>query len=191
MFKKVLLSIGFIFVVSSFSQVRATNWFGTGDTAIVHGFNGTDTIYTKAFNLTDFEDLRAILKINDSSSSGFKNDSVHAQWGFQNGSIILNSNYTVDTVWNSRIVIDTCKSDSFGVKHLGRMDATGTITRTLNMVDTSSITGWAVQDRWIVPEWSVLYRMWIEGMAGNKTVIPLKAEFEINRRTGTRVQVKN
>jgi len=164
------------------------NWNGTGDSCRIDGFNGTDLLYGKAFNLTDFEDISMCLKVNDTTSTGFVSDSIWCRWGYQNGRLYLDTTGSIDTSWGNRIVVDTLVTDSLGKTYVGKITVTGTITDQGMIGDTLSLLGWATQDRVITPGWSPLIRPWIQGITGNIVVTPLKVQFEVNQKLGTNMR---
>ena len=59
--------------------------------------------------------------------------------------------------------------DSLGIANVGTTDSTGAVTRNIGGVDTTSVTGFAVQSRWIVPEWGEIIRYWAFGNADNNS----------------------
>jgi len=191
---KLLSGIAFI-VISCFAQ---TNWTGYLDTVAVSGLYGTETVYGRALVLTDYEDMEIAMKVDDTTSSGFAGDSCKFHWGYQTGACILNSSGVKDTVWQTEdmVVLDTCLTDSFGLAVKGYQEMDGTIHKTLRAVDTTSITGWAVQKRWVVPMWDIIIRPWAQGLAVTTTEIgnvetaakALKLQFDFLRRVGTRVE---
>lgn len=171
---------------------KPDNWNGYGDTVRVSGMYASQTVYGLPMNLTDYEDMQIVMKVDDTTGTGFAGDSVAFHWGYQSGCVILNSSGAKDTVWQTMdmVVLDTCFVDSFGLMVKGKQAYDGTITKTLKGVDTTSITGWAVQKRWVVPMWDVLIRPWAQGLGGKniKTNAKcLKLQFDFIRRLGTRI----
>lgn len=144
------------------------NWQGWLDTVSISDTLEEDTVkYTSALPITDGEDLRVICKVNDTSSDGFASDSIKMFWGYQLGNITLDSAGSVDTAWDDRITVDTLDNDSLGTENVGSTASDGTITRNWGTIDTTHVTGYGIQSRWLVPEWGVLIRYWVQGMADN------------------------
>lgn len=186
----------FLLVMTCFVIAEDRNFKGIDTLGFSGNFSASvDSIrYTRPALLSNGEDIRWIMAVDDTSSVGFSADSTVLAWGFQTGTIILNSSLdmsTRDTIWDERIVIDTMDVDSFGKAGVGKVDSSGALTRTWQKrADTTSISGFACQSRWFVPEWDVLIRGWAHGVTGNKTTDKQKAYlFNIRRRwVGTRGQ---
>ena len=142
------------------------NWNGWLDTAMVADtIDSAEVKYTKAFSLTDGENLRVLFKVSDTTDAGFADDSVNLIFGYQTGSITLNSSGDRDTLWDDQMIIDTMLTDSFGVSTNGVVGADGSLTRYWGGVDTSDVSGYACMTRWMVPEWNELIRYVITGGA--------------------------
>lgn len=196
--KLFLLSLVFLAFYSCDGPVLADdikNWEGLQDTARIDSFNALQLLFGRAFPLTEGEDIQIIMKVDDSTQAGFANDSTKFHWGFQTGSLTKDTAGNVDTIFQGEdiVVLDTCLTDSFGLSVKSTQASNGVITKTLRGVDTSSVTGWAIQRRWAVPEWGLLIRPWVQGLAvtgseiGNLTGEELVLEFQINRRIGTQI----
>jgi hypothetical protein len=178
----------------SFAGLRdvANNWKGIMDTVVMR--NTLDSLsykYTAPYVITDGEDMCVMIKCNDTTASGFASDSFNFSWGYQLGNLTRNSSGVLDTVWSGfdRFVIDTVRTDSLGVVRTGFTIPGGTTTRYYGGVDTLSITGYAVQDRWIVPEWRPIMRLWAMGLGGKqKRGTYTKIIFQLTQRVG--VQIK-
>jgi hypothetical protein len=170
--------------MASVGFAQVVNYTGFGDTAKIADKLLTNGIYdtTRVFNLTRGEDIRAMIKVNDTTSTGYASDSLLIEWGYQTGRFTYNSSGTRDTAWDVFIVLDTVKDDSLGKCKSGYVAADGSLTRYLGQVDTLNVSGYAVQSRWFVPEWDVLIRYWVKGITGNKATDTLNCVIEQHRR---------
>lgn len=166
------------------------NYNGRKDSASVLEFKADSLKYTKNFSLSHGEDVRIVLKVDDTTSAGFASDAVKIQWGYQTGVPCYDSAGNVDTCYDTRIVIDTMDVDSFGIENLGVAGADLSLTRTFGPADTSNVTGYAYQSRAIVPEWDALIRFWVQGLAGNEAVSDQVVIFNMFRRTYMSVRQK-
>lgn len=184
----------FLFVLLAAFCVSAAgyNWTGYGSDTY---YDITDSLgtgqvkYSDVFQLSSYEDSRIVLCVDDTSSAGFASDSVVIEWGYQTGSIVLNSSDDLDTLWDDRIVMDTISTDSAGVARTGTLAADGTLTRYWEQhSDTSSVSGYMCQSRWFVPEWDVLIRFWVNGLTGNELGTTQEIRFQLRRRNAVNVQ---
>ena len=161
----------------------AKNWFS--DTVnFVDTLENNEYEYGKAVELSDGEDIRLVFLVDDTSEAGFGSDSVNLEWGFQTGTVVYNANGLLDTAWDARIIVDTMVTGSYALALTdGKVDSSGALARTwAKEADTANVTGFAVQSRWIVPEWDVLYRPFAKGITGNKLASALKATMTLARR---------
>lgn len=164
----------------------------------------TDTLdsgvvyYTDLLSLTDFENLKVLLHVDDSTSAGLTADSINLRWGFYTAcytfdSLINTSRYSEakDTLKQKidMFVIDTMRVDSFGLGTMGSISSDGTFTRSWNMsADTSSVAGYAIQGRQFSPEWDEEIGFWVESLGtegtalGNKTGAALEIRFNLKHR---------
>jgi hypothetical protein len=182
--KKVLLAVALLAGVV-FGQTE--NYSGMNDTAVIATFKADSLKTSKAYTLSQFENLRVDVLVSDTSAAGFASDSVKLYWGIQTGRICWNSSGTRDTAWsNERITLDTLDmltTTNAALKY-NAMDNTGAYTNTLKAHDTLSVSGFAVQSRNISPEWDVLFRCWVKGLTGNKVGRFLVFRFNVVRRIG-------
>lgn len=187
MFLKKLIARALIFALV-FGPVAAlaetsTNWNGYQDTVSLPTFSSTNTVYsTRTFSLTDFDMVRVVLQVNDTSSAGFASDSVNLVWGYQTFSLCLNSSGVADTCYAPKVLVDTCRTAAFGTMATWTLDANSIAATPVKNVDTLSCTGFAVQTRTFAPEWDVNYRLWVTGITGNRVGSPLKLMFTNLRR---------
>ncbi len=142
-----------------------TDWL---DTSIVSTtLDSAEIIYSDVFNLTNFEDCRIMLKVDDTSSAGFANDSIALILGYQTGSFTLNSSSTRDTSWDYEAALDTMLSANLGSKPRAATDSVGILYRSSGMIDTSSVSGYAIMQVWFIPEWNEVIRYFVEGYDGS------------------------
>lgn len=173
------------------ATTHTTNWNGWGDTSTVWVDSVGTTVYTGSYSLTDGEDCRVLLLVDDTSSAGFADDSIQVQWGYQTWSWCLNSSGVVDTCFDVPVVLDTAKNDSLGKMETGSVAANGDLTRTLGQLDTTYCAGFAVQSRWFVPEWDTRVRFWATGLTGNNASgAGVKARFQFTRRQYTQTRAR-
>lgn len=149
------------------ANAQTLNYSGFGDTAKITGLVADTLKYSKAFPLSAFEEMAAIAMSNDTTATGFGDDSIVYVWGIQCGDIVLNANGKIDTTWRPIATADT----------LDTMDMTAP-----DDIDTTYVTGFAVQDRSVTPKWAVLIRCWCKGLTGSPIETPLKQRFALVRR---------
>lgn len=152
--------------------------------------NVTDTIlYGDAFDLSTYEDIRWIIKVQDTSETGFANDSIQAVVGYQTGTVTLNSLGKPDTVWaEAPCTLSVMLDDSLGksVAWSGQTQS-GVLTALESMFDTLSVTGYAVRSVWHVPEWDHVIRPVLHILANNNPQRNIWI-FECHRRVATTVR---
>lgn len=171
------------------------NYNGLLDTAIITGFKADSLKYTKGFPLSKFEDIRVILKVDDTAKAGFYEDSVDIQWGWQTFSRCLDTSGSMsspDTCFDQRVIADTLDTASMAVTTLGYADSTGDVYRTHKWSDTNGCAGYAIQGVRLYPEWDHYIRFWVQGLVGNNRVAggALKVQFDVKRRTFINVRSK-
>ncbi len=185
-----------IFLVSFLSVCQAEdqkyNWSGWNDTASLSLGDTGVYHYTKAFPYPAVDNPLAILKVSDTTAAGLGTDTIAVVWGYQPGKLTQNSSGKRDTLWWYRVPLDTMLTDSLGKTHVPAMSAAGVVTRTLNkMVDTSSVSGYAVQAALYQGEkgWPFV-RYWIYALDANKDSPSSIYIFEHNTRLYTPVRAK-
>ena len=182
--------IGLLLILASllFAE-KAKNWNGYADQTTFASFAGTATVYSDSiYDLTGYDAIRIIIQVNDTARAGFSTDSIKLRWGYQTFTLCKDANGSADTCYSPRIVVDTMSVDSFGKASIYSTDANGIAASPSRQIDTISCTGYAIQTRTFAPEWNVYLRVWVQGLAGNITVTPLKLRATITRRLyrGTR-----
>jgi len=191
-----LLSCGFLLA-------QNFNVRGLRDTSRIDGFENTELHFSKSFPLSEHEDMRIILKVDDTDLNGFANDSLQIEWGYQTFSLCLDTNTIlstgrktqIDTCFDVRIALDTLRNDSLGridnPPSIGSSNADGTFTRPLGLIDTLGVDGYATQTRWFTPEWDEFIRFWVQGLTGNsQTLGSVKTVFDYKRRLYVNVRQK-
>ena len=182
--KKMLLLLIIVFGITA----QPKNFNGWLDTlAIREKVEEDSTRYSSAIRLSAYEDIRVLVKCDDSTSVGFASDSIDFYYGYQTGSLVLDSAGAMDTAWDNKIFIDSMQVDSFGVENIDYCDSSGNMVRRWRTADTTNLAGYAYQSRWFVPEWDVLLRFWATGLDGNLTGEELDLFFQILRRNHVKV----
>ena len=176
-------------VLFSFAALVAANenYNGWLDTCIVSDtLDSAEVKYTKAFNLSKYENCRLLVLADDSATAKLGADSINFHYGYQTGTRCLDSAGVLDTAWDDRVVLDTMVADSFGTSNISTGGADGSLTRVWNQsADTLSVAGYATQSRWFVPEWDGLIRYWVEGLGTLQAEAkPIELILQHNRRIG-------
>lgn len=152
------------------------NYSGYKDTVAVSDFNADSSGVTKAFDLSRYEDLRVAVYADDSSEAGYDSDSINFAWGIQFGNVVINTSGLRDTTWQGRYTVDTFDILTAGnlTPNYYNIDSSGYYQKTRLFIDTSNVTGWAVQDRQPFINacrrpWAPLFRFWYIGLGDNIT----------------------
>lgn len=194
--KKLILIILILSTINAktFRDSILTNWNGYLDTTSISSALATGTIrYGSAFPLTDGENIRLICMVDDTAETGFADDSILFEWGIVVGNVVLNANNALDTSWKvvNPIVIDTMDVDSFGNVRYSYFGTDGSYTTRTKLIDTTTVTGFAVEDVLISPEWSGLFKPFAKGLGGKQRLgKALKFRFAIIRRQYQQVRLK-
>lgn len=167
------------------------NYSGYRDTTAVSSFNADSTGVTKAFELSRYENIRLIVFADDTSEAGYASDSIKFSWGIELGDVILNSSNVRDTTWQGRYIVDTfdiLTAANSALKY-SSLDSMGRYNKIRGFIDTSYVTGWAVQD--VEPfdyiPWAPIFRFWYIGLTGNITGSYVKLMFGQSRRLHSNV----
>lgn len=154
------------------------------DTSSIMGFSGTNTVYSKAFNLSDAENLTVEIIVRDTTVAGVSNDSSHFYYWIELGRQ-LGSGYVWDRV--NPILIDT-----FNMTVSARRTITfrplgtdGTYEGASLTVDTAAVPGWGYQRRPITIEAAGVFRIGHTGLVTNNKDAPLELMDLIWRRVYT------
>lgn len=173
------------------SAAPGYNWTGYGSDMyddITDSLGAGQVLYSTPFLLSAYEDARIILCVDDTSSAGFASDSVVIEWGYQTGSIVLNSSEEIDTLWDDRMIVDTMSAAGYGGPSTGTVSSDGSLTRSWGGGDTTQVSGYACMSRWFIPEWDVLVRFWVNGLTGNELGTTQEIRYQIRRRNGVNVR---
>ena len=160
-----------VLVLAAMASPMADNNSGFGDTSNIANFNADSLKYSKWYQLSPFENLVMIVMANDTSATGFRNDSVKFFWGIQYGDPVLNASGKRDTAFRNSCVIDTFDARTaanLNPTTYGLFDSTGTEYLGLKQIDTVQVTGFMTQDRSISPEWHSYFRFFCKGLTTNK-----------------------
>ena len=176
------LLITLLFVLAGARDADVSNWNGWSDTAITAGVMSNGTVkYTRAFNLTDGEDLTLLVKVLDTTEVGFAADTFDLRYGFQGGLITTNTLGKRDTAWWRTIWIDTLVSDSLGKIADGYADSTLTWYEGKKSLDTTYVTGYSYQINSIIPSWFELGRYKLESISTANSAGSISVIFENHR----------
>lgn len=172
--------IGAIVAIKVFGQT--TNWNGLNDTSQVHLFRSDSLRYSKIFPLTMFENMAIVAKFDDTSATGYANDSVSFTYGYQVGYPVYDTGGTKDTAWTYMVTLDTVASANLGTVNIGFVDSTGTTAISQKDIDTLNVSGYATSIAQFSPPWGVFIRYWAQGQTGNKKGSYIGLTFDQKRR---------
>jgi len=161
-----------------FVSAQDNNVNGFGDTCKIVGLNA-NTKYSKAFLLSAYESCRFDVMANDTQLPGLSGDSVCFSWWFETGHQVKNSSGKMDTLWSR---VDPVYIDSFNttvaanfVPVMRTMDSIFIPYRARYTIDSSSVSGYNVQSRWIpFYDWDQYVRLGFTAGADNRTAEPPK-----------------
>ena len=187
------MAVVLLFLVGS---LFAQNSNGRLDTSLIKGFNSTGLKYSKAFNLSDWENLRVDVLAMDTNNSktGFAGAAIKFYWFLETGHTSVN--YLTgkwDTIW---AIKDPLICDTFDITTAGNMvttprfrdNTTGAYKSPVKTIDTLSVRGYAVQSRNESPEWDELVRAGLKGLTGNQATTYVKAIVAMHRCGGMKVK---
>lgn len=177
-----------------FSQTL--NWTGYGDTSNIANFRADSTKYSKAFPLSQWENLRLDVIFDDTTEAGRGSDSVKFYYWIEYGHLALTLANKVDTIWNTQdpVVVDTVDAltaDNFtAVSRVLAND--GTYDYPLKTIDTLSFAegGGSVQSRNFPQDWDMFFRVGFKGVTGNNKDAMLKLRANVIRRQVINVRSK-
>lgn len=178
--KVAILMVLAVFLVSG--QVGNTIGWGLSDT--ITDLAADSTSYSAAFELSVGEDIRLLLKMDDTTETGYANDSIEFRYAFQTGTVTTDTAGDKDTAWCEPLIrLDTITSSNLGVlgDTTAYVDSTGTVHRNTGGIDTLSVNGWAVCTKWFEPEWDELVRYWFEALT-DMDPEPIELILEVHRR---------
>jgi hypothetical protein len=178
-----------------FAQGPSANSNGYGDTSLIVGFKSTGTGYSKALNLSAWENCRIDIFAMDTANSktGFNGGAIKFYWWTETGHYCVDYLGKLDTVWDN---IDPLVIDTFDMTTAGNMVKTprflsvadGSYPSPHLTIDTTSVRGYAVQSRTFSPEWDEIWRVGVKGLSGNQATTYVKLIVGMHRRAavGTR-----
>jgi len=172
----------------TFAQVNSS---GYKDTAIVY-FQGVDSGYTKAFELSQYENMSFAVSADDTLEAGFADDSTNFRWGIQRGIVFINSSNRQDTSWRTKYELDTFDilTAANMVVQTTVVDTSGNAQEVKGFIDTVGVTGRAVQECSPLIRWAPLVRFWYVGLAGNRVEDGnIRTIFSMTRRIASYVRM--
>jgi len=186
MFKKLLPVLALL--VSTTFAAEMLNIQGWNDTCRVTGFKSTNTCYSKAFSLSQYETIVLDVLVNDTTAAGFAADTVKFIWYTQTGHLVINSSNVVDTFWSQNLgTVDTFDMVT-SPTYTRTYHVNGISTQPTHQIDTTSITGYAVQSHPFFDQWDALLRFVHVGVSGNNTHSNLKVIDNISQRAYIRTR---
>jgi len=109
----------------------------------------TTYIYGDIIYSSNIENIEMIICVDDTTSSGFGDDSINFQYGIQLIKILTNTSNIVDTLHGLYVVVDTITPTSFGnVTEINLTELDGITHK--SHIDTLSISGYACQHTFII-----------------------------------------
>lgn len=181
MYKLIVSILLFVFAASAQHNIKQTLFK-------INDFKADSLKYTPVFNLSDYENIKLSLRINDTSAAGFASDSVNCYWGIQYGEVTVNYADVKDTEWvNPMFVVDSCRFDAANF-------VTSTSTSTSDTLDplaicTTYVSGLAIQSRMYQPYRMPIARLWIKGVTGNELTSFLRTQFLVTQCKYSRVDI--
>lgn len=180
--------------VVSLGFSKSDNWNGWKDTSNISGFRADSLKYSKVFELSDWENLRIDVMANDTATANLSADSTKFYWWFETGHPCLNASNLLDTFWQKAdpLVIDTFDITTAGNRAITYrlLGTDGVFSGPSKTIDTSTVSGFAVQSRALTSECDVWFRIGHKGMTGNKTSTYIKLRDNIVRRAASNVRNK-
>ena len=188
------ISIVLMLACLGFSQTL--NWTGYGDTSNIANFRADSTKYSKAFPLSQWENLRLDVIFDDTTAAGRGSDSVNFYYWLEYGHLALTLANKVDTIWSTQdpVVIDTVNTlTAANFTAVSRILANdGTYIYPLKTIDTLSfpVGGGSLQSRNFPQDWDMLFRVGHKGLTGNNKDAMLKLRDNVVRRQVINVRSK-
>jgi hypothetical protein len=156
---------------------------------------GTNTYYSPAFNITDYENLLVTTAANDTINAGLSADTIAYKYGLQYGYLTTNYSGTQDTEWCPVVIgIDSVyKINTAGAANVNSaltwrsIDSTGSYSELMGRVDTVYCTSLFVQSHNVTTLWYPIARFVITGITGHTSGSAVWARFSIIRRVSQNV----
>lgn len=192
--KKIIVFIMLVFFLNSNTYTqgsKVSNWVGFGDSLHVVVTTDSAYCYTRAVDLTGYEDMRVTVFFADTTNAGYScvgsGDSINSEWGIQTANIVFDSGFVNPcTLWteDNIVVIDTVDSLSIHSSPTRATIASDlTVTYTWGWSDTTNSSNHATQDRPVLCHWNVLVRGWMKSLGGRNLVgDTLSTYMKIQRR---------
>lgn len=174
-----------------------TNYNGTTETVSISDTIDSATIYySDAVSFSGDngnEDIDVVVKVDDTVSSGFANDSVNFYYGIQIGHLVADGDSgALDTAWKSKSIVDTFRTEDYGTETVGTMTSAGVFSHSLGDVDTSSVRQYAIQTHTIrnrilgiSPGFGYVIRFWVYGLgtvsSSAQSTRPIELIFDVKK----------
>lgn len=178
-----------------------SNMTGWSDTVgVVDSLRSAAYVTTPLFDMSrnniSTDGMYAIVAANGSlrGDTSAALDSLHFFWGYQPGFRVLNKAGTLDTLWMPRVIVDT-----FTLAALGKAldtdvllpQATGIPTTVFgNTTDTTSVSGYTCQARYIKPFPGELCRFWFKGLGDMAKTGNIRLKVTVKNRVYTATRGK-
>lgn len=184
MLNKIFMLIPFVLSVS-FAEIT-DNWNGYRDTSNITDFRADSSKYSKAFNLSGYENLIVDVLADDSTAANLSSDSIKFYWWIEFGHIALSKTNTKDTAWDiaNPVLVDTFDilTAANRVITFRSISTDYSFPAPVKTIDTASITGFASQRRYIIHEADQFFRIGHKGLTGNNKDAPLVLRDNVWRR---------
>jgi hypothetical protein len=180
--------IALLLACSLFAQPN--NCTGWHDTSTILGWKA-DSIKFGTPMAGYANDLKALIcMFKDTTRPGFNIDSIKGIYGYQRGLIVVNGSGKVDTTWRNLVIADTFSTlpgDTAGKWiNNGFRTTTDHPSTTENwasgLIDSSSVTGFAVCTTPVTPFYAPVFRAFIKGLTGNCTARWIKVRLQWQER---------
>jgi hypothetical protein len=179
----------------AFSEYNSTS---IQNITITTKFNADSIRYSDVIEWSANENKSILVLFNDTNNAGFFLDTVKFMYGYQRGFTTVNASGKLDTTWRELVATDTVSTlpaDTAGKwisKSLvvGTDKTTGFQSATTGLMDTSSVSGYAVACSYFSPAWSGLARAWVKGLTGNMATGWIKLKIQWAERPFYNVRTK-
>ena len=187
-----ILSIVILLFAINLCKSEVLNYNGfLADTTSITDFSADSLKYGDPFVLSNYENTRITVAFDDTSSAGFASDSVKFYYFIQFGAPILNSSGKLDTTWdNNPIIIDTVDmltAANFTTTYSALL-SDGTYLETMGIIDSSSVSGYAVSSHCFPLAWNVWARVGVKGLTGNNVDSFIKLRIDRLARVGVKTK---
>jgi hypothetical protein len=191
------LIIALLIAVSAL-MAQSGNYTGWQDTSTILNWKADSLKYGNVTWLGENENKALLCMFNDTNSAAYATDSAKGRYGYQRGFIVINASGKQDTSWRSLVCVDTFSTqaaDTAG-KWISKSKVTltdpttGQETWVSKLMDSSSVTGFAVATAPFSPAYAPLVRPWVQGLTGNRIGgwVKVRLQFQERRYTSVRNQ---